>query len=151
VSGQTGAFWLLIGAVALACGRREATVPAVERAHDATIARDVSGPDLDLEVGVGRHGVAVRPSEDAPWTAGTTTRIRVQATELAMHDGSYGAARLELQSIADRKPILTKKLEGTWRVLAYVAAKHAFLLGGQFETGPGCRSTISSTSTRRPG
>jgi hypothetical protein len=52
-----------------------------------------------------------------------------------MHDGSYGAARLELQAVADRRPILTKKLEGSWRVLAYVAARRAFLLGGQFETG----------------
>jgi hypothetical protein len=52
-----------------------------------------------------------------------------------MHDGSYGAARLELQAVADRRTILTKKLEGTWRVLGYVAARRAFLLGGQFETG----------------
>jgi hypothetical protein len=99
------------------------------------IVRDAGGPDLDPDVGSPRHGLELRPSEDAPWTAGATARIRVQTTELAMHDGSYGAARLELRRLADGKPILTKKLEGTWRVLAYVAARRAFLLGGQFEVG----------------
>ena len=126
---------LLIAVAMLACGRRDATAPTAERPRDATVVRDAGGPDLDLNVGSRMHGLELQPSEDAPWTVGTTARARVQATELAMHDGSYGAARLEVQAVAGGQPILTKKLEGSWRVLAYVAARRAFLLGGQFETG----------------
>jgi len=75
------------------------------------------------------------PDESAPWTNGATSQLRVQTTEMAMHDGTYGAARLELRALAGGKPIATKRLEGTWKVLCYVAARRAFLIGGQFEIG----------------
>jgi hypothetical protein len=80
--------------------------------------------------------LAAPPSADeAGWTAGATARLRVVQTKPAAHDGSYGSARVELQAVGDRRQILSKEIEGTWRVLAYAPAAHAFVLGGQFEIG----------------
>lgn len=79
--------------------------------------------------------MAAFPIEAAPWTAGTTARIRVQTTEVPQHDGSFGAARLELQTLSDHRALLSQKLEGTWHLLAYVPSTQTFVIGGQFETG----------------
>ena len=69
------------------------------------------------------------------WVTGTTARVRVVQMKMASHDGSYGSARVELETLSDRRKILSRELEGTWRVLAYAPAAHAFVLGGQFEVG----------------
>jgi len=74
-------------------------------------------------------------ADDSDWTAGATARLRVVQTKPAAHDGSYGSARVELQALGDRRQILSKEIEGTWRVLAYAPAAHAFVVGGQFEMG----------------
>jgi len=77
----------------------------------------------------------LHPSVDGPWTVGTSGRLRIQATEAPRHDGSFGAARLELQALADHRLVLSKQLEGEWQILAYVPSARTFVIGGQFETG----------------
>lgn len=52
---------------------------------------------------------------------------------MARHDGSYGAARLELQTLADHRMVVSKKLEGVWQVLTYVPSTRTFVIGGEFE------------------
>jgi len=52
---------------------------------------------------------------------------------MARHDGSYGAARLELQTLADHRMVVSQKLEGVWQVLTYVPSTRTFVIGGQFE------------------
>ncbi len=74
-------------------------------------------------------------ADSGGWVTGTTARVRVAQTKAASHDGSYGSARVELEALSDRRQILTRELEGTWRVLAYAPAARAFVLGGQFEVG----------------
>ncbi|HXU02403.1 MAG TPA: hypothetical protein VN903_15670 [Polyangia bacterium] len=89
----------------------------------------------------GVYGLAVAavatppPADASAWTAGATARLRVVQTKPAAHDGSYGSARVELQALGDHRQILSKEIEGTWRVLAYAPAARAFVIGGQFETG----------------
>ena len=53
---------------------------------------------------------------------------------MAMHDGSYGAARLELQTLGDHSMVVSQKLEGVWQVLTYVPSTRTFVIGGEFET-----------------
>jgi hypothetical protein len=52
---------------------------------------------------------------------------------MARHDGSYGAARLELQTLADHRMVVSQKLEGVWQVLTYVPSTRTFVIGGEFE------------------
>ena len=77
----------------------------------------------------------LHPSVDDPWTKGTSGRLRIQAIEAPRHDGSFGAARLELQALADHRVLLSQQLDGEWQILAYVPSTRTFVIGGQFETG----------------
>ena len=53
---------------------------------------------------------------------------------MARHDGSYGAVRLELQTLADHRLVGSQKLGGVWQVLTYVPSTRTFVIGGEFET-----------------
>jgi len=72
---------------------------------------------------------------DEGWVRGETARLRVDVKEQPRHDVSNGAAVMRLERLADHHAILTKTMEGTWAVLAYVPSAHMFVVGGQFEVG----------------
>jgi hypothetical protein len=55
--------------------------------------------------------------------------------EAPQYDGSFGAARLELQTLAEHRVVLSKQLDGEWQILAYVPSTRTFVIGGQFQTG----------------
>jgi len=69
------------------------------------------------------------------WTVGQAARVRVDVKEKPRHDLSDGASVMRLEGLPDHRAIVTKTMEGTWRVLAYVPSAHLFVLGGQFEVG----------------
>jgi hypothetical protein len=72
---------------------------------------------------------------DDGWVSGQTARLKIDLKEMPRHDASNGAVVMRLESAADHRAILTKTMEGTWRVLAYVPSARMFVLGGQFEVG----------------
>jgi hypothetical protein len=118
-----------------ACSRgatRAAPAPAVDAARSAREPSAASGPDGRAARRVpGRASVG--PEEG--WTNGTSARLRVRSVETPLHDGSFGADRVELQSLADKKVLASDDIEGRWQVLAYAPASRAFVIGGEFEVG----------------
>src|SRR6185312_6001982 len=69
------------------------------------------------------------------WTVGQAARVRVDVKEKPRHDVSDGASVMRLEGLPDHRAIVSKTMEGTWRVVAYVPSAHLFVLGGQFEVG----------------
>lgn len=87
-----------------------------------------------LAAGVVLAGGA-RAQPDGGWVSGQAARLRVDVKERPRHDVSNGAAVMRLETLADHRAIVTRTMEGTWRVLAYVPSARMFVLGGQFEVG----------------
>lgn len=71
---------------------------------------------------------------DGAWFAGTSSRLCAALVEPASHDGSDGKTRLVFDRGPDA-PQVTHELTGIYRIFSHSPRAHAFVIGGQFETG----------------
>ena len=68
------------------------------------------------------------------WFGGTHSKLCAALVEVASHDGSDGKTRLVFDAGPDRLQV-KHELTGIYRVFSHSERAHAFVVGGQFETG----------------
>jgi hypothetical protein len=92
------------------------------------------GPEREPEAGCRseRSGNLGHPSGE--WFSGTDTRACAALIEPASHDGSYGKTRIVFDG-GPSAPQVTHELTGIYRIFSHSPRAHAFVIGGQFETG----------------